>query len=130
MFTIEQIKAAHSKVKSGADFPAYLREIKDLGISSYITQVADGTTEYHGAEAYSLSSGPRYAGMDIAPISNPEQFKMDLKEHQQGKTGFPEFCAICASLGVERWEVSAVTMDCTYYDTAGNEIYREAIPAG
>jgi len=28
MFTVEQIKAAHSKVKSGADFPSYIKEIK------------------------------------------------------------------------------------------------------
>ncbi len=28
MFTVEQIKTAHSKVKSGADFPAYIQDIK------------------------------------------------------------------------------------------------------
>jgi uncharacterized protein YbcV (DUF1398 family) len=31
MFTLEQIKQAHSKVKSGADFPKYIQEIKILG---------------------------------------------------------------------------------------------------
>ena len=35
MFTVEQIKAAHSKVQSGADFPAYIREIKELGVTHY-----------------------------------------------------------------------------------------------
>ncbi|WP_449397691.1 hypothetical protein [Chryseobacterium wanjuense] len=30
-FTIEQIKAEHQKVKSGADFPRYIQAIKDLG---------------------------------------------------------------------------------------------------
>lgn len=30
MFTVEQIKAAHAKVKSGADFPGYITEIKSL----------------------------------------------------------------------------------------------------
>ena len=33
MFTVEQIKAAHSKVKSGADFPSYIKEIKSLGVT-------------------------------------------------------------------------------------------------
>jgi hypothetical protein len=28
MFTIEQIKAAHNKLKSGSDFPAYFQELK------------------------------------------------------------------------------------------------------
>ena len=35
MFTAEQIKAAHSKVKSGADFPGYIKEIKALGVTHY-----------------------------------------------------------------------------------------------
>jgi Protein of unknown function (DUF1398) len=35
MFKVEQIKAAHGKVKSGADFPSYIREIKVLGVTSY-----------------------------------------------------------------------------------------------
>lgn len=33
MFTVEQIKTAHSKVKSGADFPAYIQDIKKLGVT-------------------------------------------------------------------------------------------------
>lgn len=41
MFTIEQIKAAHSKVKSGADFPSYIREIKQLGVTGYEVSVSD-----------------------------------------------------------------------------------------
>lgn len=31
MFTVEQIETAHAKVKSGADFPNYIKEIKELG---------------------------------------------------------------------------------------------------
>lgn len=32
MFTIEQIKEAHSKVKSGADFPNYIQDLIILGV--------------------------------------------------------------------------------------------------
>ena len=32
MFTAEQIITAHSKVKSGADFPNYIKDIKALGV--------------------------------------------------------------------------------------------------
>jgi hypothetical protein len=35
MCTVAQIKAAHSKVKSGADFPAYIKESKALGVTQY-----------------------------------------------------------------------------------------------
>ena len=33
MFIIEQIKTAHSKVKSGADFTDYIQELKILGVT-------------------------------------------------------------------------------------------------
>lgn len=39
MFTVEQIEQAHGKVKSGADFPKYIQEIKALGVTSFETWV-------------------------------------------------------------------------------------------
>ena len=35
MFTVSQIKEAHSKVKSGADFPKYIQEIKGFGVIGF-----------------------------------------------------------------------------------------------
>jgi len=40
----EQIKAAHSKVKSGADFPAYIQDIKKTGVTFYETSLTDDHT--------------------------------------------------------------------------------------
>ncbi len=48
MFTVTQIKEAHSKVKSGADFPKYIQEIKGFGVQSFVTFVNDSHTEYFG----------------------------------------------------------------------------------
>ena len=39
MFTVEQIESAHEKVKSGADFPHYIQEIKKIGVLSFETWV-------------------------------------------------------------------------------------------
>ena len=47
MFTVEQIKTAHSKVKSGADFPSYIKEIKSLGVTHYEAYVTDGHIDEH-----------------------------------------------------------------------------------
>jgi uncharacterized protein YbcV (DUF1398 family) len=52
MFTIEQITAAHSKVKSGADFPAYIQDIKKLGVTQYKSFVTDGHTDYFEENEY------------------------------------------------------------------------------
>ena len=37
MFTVEQIELAHSKVKTGADFPKYIKEIKQMGVIGFET---------------------------------------------------------------------------------------------
>jgi len=128
MFTIEQIKLAHSKVKSGADFPAYIKELKQLGVLSYETFVADGHTVYHGAGEELVSSEAKYDKLSVAPSGNADQFKADLKAHQQGKTDYLAFCNDCAKSGIIKWIVSILEMTCIYYDTNGNEILAEQIP--
>ncbi len=128
MFTLEQIKEAHSKVKSGADFPAFIQDIKKLGVTHYETFVSNGNSDYYGANAYKTSTGARYNALAVTVNPNPEQFKADLKAHQQGKTDFPTFCKDCAKSGIEKWVIRMDKMTCTYYDKAGNEILVEAIP--
>lgn len=128
MFSLDQIKEAHSKVKSGADFPTYIKEIKLLGVASYETFVADGHTNYFGANDYRVSSVRKYDNLSISSHINAEQFKADLKAHQQGKTDFLTFCKDCAKSGIEKWLVSLDNMTCTYFDKSGNELLVETIP--
>jgi uncharacterized protein YbcV (DUF1398 family) len=64
----------------------------------------------------------------INDVPNLEQFKSDLKAHQQGKTDYPTFCRDCAKSGIEKWIVSMNQMTCTYYDKAGNDLLTEIIP--
>lgn len=127
MFTVEQIKAAHGKVKSGADFPSYIQDIKKLGVTFYETFVTDGHTNYYGANDFKTTSPAKYEALTIAKITNTEQFKADLKAHQQGKTDYLTFIAMCAKFGIEKWAVSMDKMTCTYYDKADNEILVEQI---
>jgi len=129
MFTTEQIKAAHSKVKSGADFPNYVQELIQLGVTSYETFVADGHTDYFGKEDYKTSSVAKYNPLIIAQESNVEQFKADLKAHQQGQTDYMTFCNDSAKSGVEKWVVCMGKMTCAYYDLSGKEMLVERIPS-
>jgi uncharacterized protein YbcV (DUF1398 family) len=128
MFTIEQILQAHSKVKSGADFPKYFQEVKGLGVTNYETYVSDGHTDYFGANDYKASTPAKYESLVVQKTSNSEQFKTDLKAHQQGKTNYLTFCNDCAKSGIEKWEVRMDKLTCTYFDTVGNEILVEKIP--
>ncbi len=128
MFTVDQIKAAHSKVKSGADFPNYIQELIQLGVTSYETYVSDGHTDYFGKDAYQTSTTPKYDPLLITEVSNVEQFKIDLKAHQQGQTDYPTFCKDCAKSGIEKWTVSTDKMTCSYYDKGKNKLLTEIIP--
>jgi Phage envelope protein len=128
MFTVEQIKAAHSKVKSGADFPAYISEIRSLGVTHYETYVSDGHIDYHGADNYTARVPEKYEPLTIADTPDIGKFKSELVAHQQGKTDYLTFIKMCAETGIEKWEISMDTMTCTYYDKVGREILEEKIP--
>ncbi len=128
MFTVEQIKAAHSKVKSGADFPSYIKEIKELGVTHYEAYVGDGHIAYHGTKNYSATVPEKYESLIIADKAKIEEFKAELIAHQQGKTDYLTFIKMCAETGIEKWEVRIDKMTCTYFDKSGNEILEEQIP--
>ena len=128
MFTSEQIKAAHSKVKSGADFPAYIKEIKSMGVTHYEAYVTDGHIDYHGADQHTAKVPAKYNPLSIADTADINEFKAELLAHQQGKTDYLTFIKMCADTGIEKWEVCMDRMTCTYFDKAGNEILVEEIP--
>lgn len=128
MFTIKQIISAHSKVKSGADFPSYIQDLKQLGVISYDAYVSDDHTDYFGANNFKITSPAKYESLAIAIVTDGNQFKSDLKAHQQGKRDYPTFCSDCARSGIEKWVIVLEKMTCTYYDKAGNQILEEKIP--
>lgn len=128
MFTLEQIRTAHAKVKSGADFPAYIRELKQLGVTYYETYVEDGHTDYRGDGGFKVASAVKYDTLTILDNISAEQFKKDLLHHQQGGSDYLQFCRQCADNGIEKWAVSLPMMTCTYYDKAGTEVLVENIP--
>lgn len=128
MFTIEQIKAAHSRVKSGADFPGYIKEMGILGVEAYSYAVSDGSTTYLGANDFAVTAPPKYALLHIAGAGAPEILKHDLKIHQAGGSDFLTFCQQTASAGVMKWTVDIKEMTCTYFDLAGNNMLTEVIP--
>ncbi|MDR3651612.1 MAG: DUF1398 family protein [Paludibacter sp.] len=128
MFTIEQVKAAHAKVKSGADFPAYVQELIQLGVRSYDIFVSDGHGEYRGENNFQTASAAKYNTLLVANHSSVETFRERLKIHQQGGSDYMTFCHDAAANGVEKWTVDMEKMTCVYYDKAGIEMVAETIP--
>lgn len=128
MFTIAQIKEAHSKVKSGADFPQYIQDIIQLGVQGYDTFVNDGHVEYFGEDNFRATATETYDSISIAPSANKERFIEFLVMHQDGQTDYLTFCKHAGQCGIAKWSVNIIEMVCTYYDSAENPILIEKIP--
>jgi uncharacterized protein YbcV (DUF1398 family) len=128
MFSIDQIKAAHSKVKSGADFPNYIQDLIQLGVKGYDTIVTDGSVSYYGDNDFATSTDKKYDALTIAPSANKERFIEYLVMHQDGQTDYFTFCQHAAQCGIAKWRVDIIEMTCTYYDDAENPILIEKIP--
>jgi len=128
MFTINQIKETHSKVKSGADFPQYIQNLIDLGLIGYDHYVCDGHSKYYGKDNFQIQSEVKYALLEIAPTGNIEALKDALKIHQAGGTDYLTFCSQSAEAGVEKWTLDMKKMTCVYYDKNGFEMLTEVVP--
>ncbi len=128
MFSLNQIHQIHSKVKSGADFPRYVQEMKEIGVAFYDIYVKDGTAVYFGQDGYSVNSEANYPAMEIANQSSAVALKHALEIHQQGQTDYPTFCRQAAEAGVEKWTTDTVKMNVAYFDKAGQQLVVEAIP--
>jgi uncharacterized protein YbcV (DUF1398 family) len=128
MFELKEIKEAHAKVKSGADFPRYVQDLIKLGVKKYDTFVSDGHALFFGNDNYQIQSEPKYSTLSVANISDKERFKHFLKSHQRGQTDYPAFCNHAAATGVEKWTVDMNLMTCTYYDKANTKMHEEQIP--
>lgn len=128
MFTLKQIDEAHSRVESGADFPAYIATIRGFGVREFTTSVGDGRTQYRSVDGEVLVSPPLYEMKSIHPDVLASEFARQLRLHQQGGTTFFQFCADCARTGVDRWVVDLDGLTCTYFSVAGSVLVEE-IPA-
>jgi uncharacterized protein YbcV (DUF1398 family) len=128
MFTLNQIREAHSRVKSGADFPSYIQDMKKLGVQSYEHFVNDGHITYQGASDFNLSAPPKWDPVPVAPVGKPDMLSHEISIHQKGQTDYLTFCRHAAGAGVEKWVVDIKNMMCTYYDRSGGNMVAEPIP--
>lgn len=128
MFTIEQIHEAFGKVKSGADFPQFVQDLKEIGVTHYDNFVSDGRTKYFGTDGFELDGESKYPKMDINKLSSADKLKHAITIHQQGQTDYPTFCKQAADAGVEKWTTHMIEMTVTYLDKKGQKLIVEPIP--
>lgn len=128
MFTIEEIQKAEQKIKSGADFPKFIKEIKAMGVERNDVYVMNGMAIYFGKDDHTAETPPAYETLLIEEKSSVEDLKEALRVHQTGETDYQTFCRQVASAGVEKWVADLTEMTVTYLDMSGNELIVEKIP--
>ena len=129
MFTLQEIKDAHSKVKSGADFPKYVKEIKELGMNYYDFFVADGHAKYVHNNGEFIESPAIYEVKKISSISDTILLKHIIKIHQNGETDFMTFCQQSADAGVVLWRTDVTNMKVIYLNDKNEEMVVEVVPS-
>ena len=129
MFTVDTISKAHSRVKSGADFPQYIQDCKNLGVLYYETFVEDGSAIYFGENGYMVSLQHKYKAIPIKTTLAVDLFKNCLLLHQNGETDFIQFCKDCSETGIAKWKIDLYKMTCAYFDFDGHLVLIEQIPA-
>ena len=128
MFTIEQIKQAHEKVQTGADFSTYIKDLIALGVRGYDTYVKNGQVSYFGENGFSVSTSDTYPDLKIDRTANKERFIEFLVLHQDGQTDYYTFCEQAAQCGIAKSRVALLEMTCTYFDILDAPIIIEKIP--
>ena len=130
MFSIADIKKAQSSVKTGADFPKFAHELKEMGVVRNDVYVSNGLSIYFDDEDNAQQDSPaNYPELVINEDSSSDKLMHALKVHQQGETDYFTFCKQAADAGVEKWIIDLEAMTCTYLDAEGNELAKEKIPA-
>lgn len=129
MFTLTQIQDTHAKVKSGADFPQYIADLKDLGVTVYTIFVSDGHAEYHGHDENTITSQAKYPSLEINTTTDKERFVANLKLHQQWGSDYMTFCLHAAQAGITKRVIDMDEMTCTYCDTHNQDVIVETIPS-
>ena len=127
MFTIEEIQAAEKKIKTGADFPQFIKEIKAMGVTRNDVYVINGQSIYFGKDDHTAESAPAYESLIIEEESSAEDLKSALKIHQKGETNYDTFCRQAAAAGVEKWVTDLELLTVSYLDKAGQELVVEHI---
>ncbi|RZK14190.1 MAG: DUF1398 domain-containing protein [Flavobacterium sp.] len=129
MFSIEEIKASESKIQTGADFPQFIKDIKEMGVIRNDVYVSNGLSVYFDSDDHSVQASPEeYPDLVINDESSADKLQHALQVHQKGETDYFTFCKQAADAGVEKWVIDLNEMTCTYLDTEQKELVKEEIP--
>lgn len=128
MFTLEQIEKLHSKVKSWADSPQYIKDLKNIGIILYEVFVNDWHSQYFWENGFKLISKANYENLEIHFLLDKENFVKSLKNHQNGWSDYMTFCMEASQFWIAKWIMDLQDLTCSYMDFVWNVVLVEKVP--
>ena len=127
MFTLEQITDIHDRLGNRDTLGGYLRALRDIGVETYDSYIADGHSEYFGADGQKLVGPAFHETFAIAETCDKEQFLQYMQQVEQGGVGYVEMSKALADNGVEKWTFDTEKLTITYLDKAGNVLLGEKV---
>lgn len=125
VFTMAQIDELHDRWGRAESLGEYFRGLAGIGVVRFESFVADGHSEYFGADGHSVVSPPHHEILVVAEVSDRPSFLNHLRRHVAGETSYLEMTAGLASSGIAKWVVDTVALTFTYRDRAGTAVLVE-----
>ncbi|MGC4111308.1 MAG: DUF1398 family protein [Nocardioides sp.] len=114
MFTWEQIDDLHTRHGRADSLADYLRGLAAIGVVRFESFLADGHSEFYGADGHRVVSPAYHEVLSVAEVSDREAFLRHLQEHADGRTSYVEMSAGLAESGVEKWVADTEALTMTY----------------
>jgi uncharacterized protein YbcV (DUF1398 family) len=127
MFTLEQVTDIHDRLGNKSTLGDYLRALRDIGVEAYDSYMADGHSEYSGADGQILVGPAFHETFAIAETCDREEFLRYMQQVEKGGVGYAEMSKALADNGVEKWTFDTDKLTITYLDKAGNVLLREKV---
>ena len=127
MFTLEQITDIHDRSGNRDTLAEYLRALRDIGVASYDSYLADGHSAYFGADGQELIGPAFHETFDVADTCDKEEFLRYLRRVERDGIGYVEMSKALAENGVEKWTFDTEKLTITYVDKAGTVLLSEDV---
>lgn len=127
MVTLAQIEDVHDRLGSRESLGAYVRELREIGVSGYDSFLSDGRTEFSCSDGTTLTSGVHHEALAVVAEPDHAAIHDALAKAQRGDSSYLEMSKELADAGLERWSVDTVALTMTYVDIAGRHVLVEQL---
>ncbi|WP_405061152.1 DUF1398 domain-containing protein [Kribbella sp. NBC_01505] len=127
MFSLEQVDEIHDRLGNASTLGAFLEALREIGVVTSDSYVADGHTTYFGLDGHEVSTGPAHEVFEVAATSDKDRFLADLKRVEEESVGYGDMSRAFAEAGVEKWTFDTQARTITYYDRAGSALLAEKV---